>query len=128
MKTKKFFSILSICVLALMVALPVSAKEKKKKEKAKVTYKIPTMDCKSCEDKINKNIAFEKGVTDLKIDLEKQTVEVTYRKDKTDTKKLAAAFKKIGFETKEVKEGERVEKTNTAKKEHDHKEGEKHED
>ena len=37
-----------------------------KKKKDSVTFFIEAMDCDHCIKKIEKNIAFEKGVTDLK--------------------------------------------------------------
>lgn len=93
MKTKTI--LLSIMMLVSFAG--VSAQTKKDGNKEKVTFNVP-MDCGSCKNKIEKNIAFEKGVKSLDVDLEKQTVEVTYDKRKTDVEGLQAAFKKIGFE------------------------------
>ncbi|MFC2097186.1 heavy-metal-associated domain-containing protein, partial [Bacteroidota bacterium] len=67
-----------------------------KKKTKKVVFNV-SMDCQSCVSKVEKNIAFEKGVKDLKVNLENKTVEVTYEIAKTDDKKLMQAFKKIGF-------------------------------
>ena len=74
------------------------AQEVKKNTKETVTFIVKDMDCANCVKKIEKNIAFEKGVTDLKCDLLKKTVVVTYNKDKTTESKLKDAFKKIGYE------------------------------
>ena len=68
-----------------------------KKKKDSVTFFIEAMDCDHCIKKIEKNIAFEKGVTDLKCDLSTRTAIVTYKTDKTSKTRLAAAFKKIGM-------------------------------
>ena len=65
-----------------------------KKKKDSVTFFIEAMDCDHCIKKIEKNIAFEKGVTDLKCDLSTRTAIVTYKTDKTSKTRLAAAFKK----------------------------------
>ncbi len=80
----------------------VQAKDDKKKTE-QVTYKVE-MDCQKCVDKISKNIAFEKGVKDIKADFETQTVAITYKADKTNTDNLVAAFKKLGYDAKELKE------------------------
>jgi len=80
---------------------------KKKNEKETVTFVVEAMHCNNCIKKIEKNIAFEKGVTDLKCDLDTKTAEVTYRKDKTTTDKLASAFKKIGMEAVPVDSGDK---------------------
>ena len=54
------------------------------------------MHCQGCIDKIEKNIAFEKGVKDLRCDLESKTVVVVFDASKTDIPTLQKAFAKIG--------------------------------
>ena len=76
----------------------VFAQSVKKNEKETVTFNVKNMSCDNCVKKIEKNIAFEKGVTDLQCQLASKTVKVTYRTDKTTEKQLVAAFKKIGYE------------------------------
>jgi Cu2+-exporting ATPase len=75
-----------------------------KKKKEVVNFKIEEMHCDNCIKKIEKNIAFEKGVTDLKCDLKTHTAEVTYKTDKTDLDKIVSAFKKIGMTAIPTKE------------------------
>lgn len=89
--------VLFVLICAVLVSTAAFAQDAKNK-KEKVTFKVEGMDCQNCVKKIEKNIAFEKGVTDLKCDLSTRTAEVTYRADKTSTDKLASAFKKIGME------------------------------
>jgi Cu2+-exporting ATPase len=101
--------ILVIMMCAMFIISIASAQETKKKQKETVTFFIENMECENCIKKIEKNIAFEKGVTDLKCDLPSRTVEVTYRTDKTDIKKLTVAFDKIGKKAKALKEGEKPE-------------------
>ncbi|MCG8581443.1 MAG: heavy-metal-associated domain-containing protein [Bacteroidales bacterium] len=79
--------------------------EDKKKKVSEVTYKVE-MDCQSCVNKITKNIPFEKGVKDLNVDFEGQTVTVKYREDKTNKESLVKAFEKLDFKVEEQKEGE----------------------
>ena len=62
----------------------------------------PQMHCDSCENKIKKNLRFEKGVVKIETSIEQQTVTVTYNAAKTDVKKLQAAMKQIGYDTKVV--------------------------
>ena len=68
-----------------------------KTEKKNVTFSV-AMHCENCKKKIERNLAYEKGVLDLEVSLKKQTVTVTYDTAKTDEKKLAEALKKIGYE------------------------------
>lgn len=51
--------------------------------------------CQNCISKIEKNIAFEKGVKDLVCDLDSKTVTVTFDPAKTDLPTLLDAFAKI---------------------------------
>lgn len=91
-----------------------------KKKKDSVTFFIEAMDCDHCIKKIEKNIAFEKGVTDLKCDLSTRTTIVTYKTDKTSKTRLAAAFKKIGMEAVPVDNGAGCPVPPVKKSEHTH--------
>lgn len=91
-----------LMVMALVLSTFSMNAEDNKKEVKEVTYEV-AMDCQSCVNKITKNLSFEKGVKDIKADLESQTVYVKYRADKTSNEKLVAALKKLGFEAKEKK-------------------------
>lgn len=64
-----------------------------------------SMTCNSCKESIEKNIAFEKGVKDLSVDLETKTVTIKYNTEKTNPEKLEAAIKKLNFETEILKSG-----------------------
>jgi len=87
---------LTVMICAIFTVYMVSAQQTSKKTNVvKTKFFIESMDCDNCIKKIEKNISFVKGVTDLKCNLETQTVEVTYRSDKTTEAKLLNAFKKI---------------------------------
>ena len=105
MKRNHLFCLIACLALAFCVTTPLAAKEKKAKTKENVLFCVP-MDCQSCVTKIEKNIAFERGVTDLRIDLEKQTVDIQYRSDKTNPEKLAEALKELGFDAEVILPGE----------------------
>lgn len=62
----------------------------------------PQMHCANCENKIKKNLRFEKGVEKIETSVPEQTVAVTYDATKTDVEKLQAAMKQIGYDTKVV--------------------------
>ena len=99
MKRIVFILVCVLCIITTAFAQDV----KKKKESA--TFFIEAMDCDHCVKKIEKNIAFEKGVTDLKCDLSTRTVVVTYRADKTSATRLVSAFKKIEMDAVPVDDG-----------------------
>ena len=92
-------------ICAMFIVSMASAQEAKKKTNVvKTKFLVESMECENCVKKVEKNIAFEKGVTDLKCDLKTQTVEVTWRPDKTTEEKLLTAFKKIDKPAKVIRE------------------------
>ena len=70
----------------------------------------PKMHCESCENKIKKNLRFEKGVIKIETSVEAQTVTVTYNPAKTNVENIQAAMKKIGYDTKVVSDQPKEEK------------------
>ena len=104
---KKILVVLFCAFFAVSMA---SAQDSKKKSN-KVTTKffVETIHCENCVKNIEKNIAFEKGVMDIKCDLKTKIVEVTFRSDKTSNEKLLAAFEKIKKPAKILKDGEKPE-------------------
>lgn len=79
--------------MALMVALIATAADVKT---LRVTTE-PPMSCSNCENKIKKNLRFEKGIKEITTDREHQVVTVVYDAEKTDEKKIVEAFGKIKY-------------------------------
>lgn len=79
-----------------------SAADQKRGRKSKVELKEVTwtvnLHCENCVEKVNENLAFEKGVKDLKVSLEEGTVYIKFDPSKTSEETLAAAMKKLGYE------------------------------
>jgi copper chaperone CopZ len=100
MKAKNIFLTAMSVLFTLLMVTDLFAQDKqqdKKKGKETVKFYVEDMTCKNCQAKVEKNIAFEKGVTDLKCNLSEKTVEVTYKTDKTNQEALKKGFKKIGM-------------------------------
>lgn len=95
MKTKQ---IISVFILLLMVVAPLSAAKKQKTNRETVVFCIDEMDCHSCKTKIEKNIAFERGVKALDVDLDQKTVSVTYDTRRNNVENLQQAFHTIGYD------------------------------
>ncbi len=86
-------------ILTLIIALasnPLFAENKKEKT---VVFMV-NMDCHGCKVKIEDNIPYEKGIKDLKVNLDEKIVTITYRIDKTNDIEIIKAFAKIGYEAK----------------------------
>ncbi len=93
MKTKQIFSLM-LTVFVLASSMVVA--QTKKTGNEKVVFDV-NMHCGSCQQKIEKNIAFEKGVKAMEVSLENKTVALTYDASKTDADKLQAALVKLGY-------------------------------
>ncbi len=61
-----------------------------------VCYKV-SMDCIGCKIKIEKNIAFEKGVKALDINLDEKIVKVKFNANKNNSQALKAAIEKLQY-------------------------------
>lgn len=70
----------------------------------------PNMHCENCENKIKKNLRFEKGVVKIETSVKEQTVTVTYNASKTNVEKIQVAMKEIGYETKVISDKPKEEK------------------
>lgn len=68
---------------------------------AKLTIKTSAV-CKQCKDRIEKNMAFEKGVRSAVLDLKTNELTVEYRTSKTNPEKLKTAVTKIGYDADEM--------------------------
>ncbi|MFA5713419.1 MAG: heavy-metal-associated domain-containing protein [Bacteroidales bacterium] len=76
--------------------------EGKNKNESQVLFSVE-IDCASCKQKLEAKLPFEKGVKDLKIDLEEQTVWFLYDNRKSSKEALVLALKKLGYSAKELK-------------------------
>jgi copper chaperone CopZ len=100
----------AIAVLFLLQAVfigPAQLSGQDKKQKAVKTETMKcwvSMDCEGCKAKIEKNIPFEKGVSDLAVDLPTKTVTITYKPEKTNQEKLEKAIQKLGYKTEIIQD------------------------
>lgn len=97
-----------MCIALVGFDASAQKKEDKKNNKEQVVFDV-SMTCENCKKKIERNIPFEKGVSDMKVDLPAKTVMVVYQTNKTDQTKLQQAFEKLGY-TATVHQDENVAK------------------
>jgi copper chaperone CopZ len=100
--------LITAALLFLFSSLTLSAQVKNKKNLSTVRFET-SIDCENCVNTIMKNIPFEKGVKDVKCDLETKEVTVQYQKDKTSPETLKRSIEKLGFTAKEVTEKKKEE-------------------
>ena len=88
-------------ILSATISAQIKSKTDKKNT-VEITFNVG-MHCQSCKDRIEKNIPMEKGVKDLKVDLNKKEVTVVYNPVKTTVEKLIKAFQDLGYTCEELK-------------------------
>ena len=105
----KVVRLVLIMVVVLSAAMSVNAQKKNEKT---VIFNA-NLHCESCKAKVEKNIPYEKGVKDLKVDMKTQTITVTFREDKNTTEKLNIEVKGIEESNTSAKTqaGEKCEKS-----------------
>lgn len=81
----------------------VQKKKKSKKAEAEVTYEVH-LHCEDCVNKVTENLAFLKGVKDLEVSLEKQSVWIKYDPAKAEEGKFRSVLKELGYEVHPVVE------------------------
>ena len=89
MKTMK---ILFTLVVFVMMGLTVSAQTKKD---TTVIFKVG-IHCPSCKAKLDKDMPFEKGIKDYKLNMKDSTVLISFRTDKNSVEALRAAIERHG--------------------------------
>ncbi len=100
----------------LLAALAIASVCNAKDIKTVVVTTTPEMHCSGCEKKIKDNIRFEKGIKDIRTNLDDKTVTIDYDADKTSVEAILKAFRKIKYEACEVKPAPQQGESRTDKK------------
>ena len=87
-----------LTILFLAVGVTAQAADDKEKEVKIKTSAI----CEMCKERIERNLAFEKGIKESNLDLKDKVVTVKYNPKKTDVNKIKANISKSGYDADEV--------------------------
>ncbi len=98
MKTR--IVIVSSMLLFVLMLFSAPAFSQDKKE---ATIKIKTSAvCEQCKDRIEKSLAFEKGVKKAMLDVDTKIVTITYNPSKTTPDDLRKTISKLGYDADNV--------------------------
>ena len=92
MKSLKF----TIAALLILCSIITFAKNKNENDTT-ICFHV-AMDCMSCKQKIEKNLAFEMGVKALDVNFADKTVKIKYNKLKNTPELLKQAIQKLKYE------------------------------
>lgn len=100
MKMLKFFIGMAIISLtAIMTAQPVNAQGKRNTETIEIKSSLI---CGMCEDRVMKGLAFERGVTNVQVNLKEKLITVDYRPKRTSPEKIKQAITKLGHDADDL--------------------------
>lgn len=71
-------------------------------QKNKIVEIQTSAQCEMCKESLESSLAFEKGVKDVKLDMETKKLIITFKPGKTDIRKLKNAISKIGYDADDV--------------------------
>lgn len=102
---KKIVAFILAVVLGLAVTGSVEARAAKPSKKAEVKEIVikSSLHCEKCVKKVEENISFEKGVKALKVDLDSNTITVSFDAAKTSGETLVNAVRKLGYSAEIMK-------------------------
>ena len=124
MKKNKINAVIILSLFAFMMIGNSSFAQIASKSDAtykKVTYSVD-VHCTSCKEKIGKAMAYEKGVKECVVDVDKKLVTITYNPKKTSVETIKESLTKLGYKavlaaTKSgCKESHRCPKSSSCKK------------
>jgi copper chaperone CopZ len=98
MKTITKLFLFMILFWGLSSSLQAQDEEPKEKEIKIQTSAI----CGMCEERLETNMAFEKGVKSVVLDEKTKVLTIVYKTAKTDPKKLREAISKLGYDADDV--------------------------
>ena len=101
MKIIKLVFILVVLSTITLIAKSQETQTKTTKKTEKVEIQTSAQ-CSMCKDRLEKDLAFEKGVKSVSLDLETKIISIEYQTDKTDPDKLKEAISKIGYDADDV--------------------------
>ena len=92
----KYLLFLLMSIFALSTHTTAETKKSKADYTQTVIFEV-SMTCENCRRKIEKNIAFEKGVKAMEVNLGRKQVKLTFDTRKTSEENLINAFSKLGY-------------------------------
>lgn len=99
---QKTYCMKKLLLISITVFITMTLSAQDKKKLAEVTFET-SITCDNCVNTIMGSLPLEKGIKDVKCNLDTREVKVTFRNDKTDTEKVKRSIEKLGFSAKEKK-------------------------
>ncbi len=94
---------IALIIISIVLIVPISVFAQDGKKKKTETVEIQTSAiCDMCKERLEKNLAFEKGVKAVELNEETKVISITYKKGKNDKESLKKAITKIGYDADDL--------------------------
>ena len=100
-------SLIILAISLIINGLAFSQKQETQPTIAEVKIKTTAI-CTQCKQRIERDLAFEKGVVSSNLDVKTKIVTVIYKSKKTDVEKIKTAISKIGYGADDIKADEKA--------------------
>ncbi len=94
---------LSLLLTSLVVSEAAAQKKEQTKKDEQVCYAV-NIDCGACQARIEESLPYERGIKDLDVNLEGNTVTVRYNPTKTDSLTIKKSLEKLDFQVERIAE------------------------
>ncbi len=91
--------IIMFCLLFSFLSIYVQAQNANKEEKIVIKT---SAQCEQCKERIEKALAYERGVKKAELNLETKEVSVWYKPSKTTPEKIRKAISLVGYDADDV--------------------------
>ena len=97
MKLLKTLSIITFFTFSFSTAMA-----QKEKSKEKIIIKTST-ECNMCKERVEKEMAYTKGVISSSLNVEKAELTVIYKSQKTTPEKIRRTLSELGYDADDIK-------------------------
>lgn len=94
-------NITTIILIALVSLFTTNVKAQKSKETTEIKVKTSAQ-CEMCKQRLEKAMAYEKGIKSSTLDVETATLTVVFKPNKTTPEKIREAISKTGYDADKV--------------------------
>lgn len=95
-------NLMTLIIITLFVVNTNNVMAQKTKKTETIIIKTSTQ-CGMCKDRVEKAMAYEKGVTSSNLDVDKAEFTVTFKPTKTSPEKIKEAISKLGYDADGIK-------------------------
>ncbi|MAZ94349.1 MAG: hypothetical protein CMF58_07990 [Lentimicrobiaceae bacterium] len=95
--------IIILTITAMFLLMGLQSQETEKKEKQLITVEIQTSAvCGMCKEKLEHDLAFEKGVKYVNLDNETKIITIKFKEGKNTKEKIKIAITKVGYDADDI--------------------------